>query len=577
MFRIRRVFDDVTALNRRTIEQVQAMLRVRLPALAERDIAKIPELLHDPMRHRFRAMLLVAETVHHRVTGCALVSYEPRIGFAYLDYIAAGARVGGGVGAALYERVREEARRLRAIGLLFECLPDDPELCADPEVLEGNRARLRFYERFGARPIVGTRYETPLEGGGDNPPYLVFDDLGAGRSLARDEARSAVCAILERKYAHLCPPEYVRMVVRSFVDDPVRLREPRYRRPRPVPTEASTRTGPLVALVVNDRHDIHHVRERGYVEAPVRIAALLRELEPSGMFRRLEPRRFPDRWLEAVHDRRMVDYFEKVCATLRPGHAVYPYVFPIRNQTRPPRELAVRAGYYCIDTFTPLSLNAFLAARRAVDCALTAAEEVLAGTDVAYALVRPPGHHAERRAFGGFCYFNNGAVAAEYLSRYGRVAMLDLDYHHGNGQQEIFWRRGDVLTVSIHGDPRFAYPYFSGFAEEVGEGEGNGANLNLPLGEAVDGVRHRKALAKALARIAAFAPAYLVVCLGLDTARRDPTGTWSLAREDFRLMGRTLGALPLPSVVVQEGGYNTRSIGGNARAFFEGLTGARSG
>ena len=154
----------------------------------------------------------------------------------------------------------------------------------------------------------------------------------------------------------------------------------------------------------------------------------------------------------------------------------------------------MRAGYYCIDTFTPISRNAYPAARRGVDCALTAARELLAGRRIAYALVRPPGHHAERRSFGGFCYFNNNAIAAQYLTAYGRVAILDIDYHHGNGQQDIFYRRSDVLTVSIHGHPGFAYPYFSGFKEECGEGEGEGFNLNLPLPEAVDGAAYRKAL-----------------------------------------------------------------------------------
>ena len=153
-----------------------------------------------------------------------------------------------------------------------------------------------------------------------------------------------------------------------------------------------------------------------------------------------------------------------------PKKSIYPYVFPTRNPARPPNDETVLAGYYCIDTFTPLNQNAYLAARSAVDCALTAAEKVLEGTDLAYALVRPPGHHAETRTFGGFCYFNNGAIAANLLSRYGRVAILDIDYHHGNGQQEIFYNRADVLTVSIHGHPSFAYPYFSGFRDETGIG-----------------------------------------------------------------------------------------------------------
>jgi acetoin utilization deacetylase AcuC-like enzyme len=212
-----------------------------------------------------------------------------------------------------------------------------------------------------------------------------------------------------------------------------------------------------------------------------------------------------------------------------------------------------------------------------VDCALTGARELLHGCPLAYALVRPPGHHAERRAFGGFCYFNNAAVAAHYLSRFGRVAVLDLDYHHGNGTQNIFYGRADVFTISIHGHPNLAYPYFSGFAEERGEGEGEGFNLNIPLPEKVEGVRYDEALALALRRVTSFSPSFLVVSLGLDGARNDPTGSWDLTGKDFERSGRRLATLRLPTLVVQEGGYDNRVLGGNARSFFRGLWEERFG
>lgn len=168
-------------------------------------------------------------------------------------------------------------------------------------------------------------------------------------------------------------------------------------------------------------------------------------------------------------------------------------------------------------------------------------------------LVRPPGHHAERNCFGGFCYFNNAAIAAQHLTSVGKVAILDLDYHHGNGQQDIFYRRDDVLTVSIHGHPNVAYPYFSGFEDERGEGPGEGFNRNLPLPEHQDGPAYRKALGKALTHVAGFQPSILVVPLGLDTAQSDPTGTWSLRAKDFQANGRMIAELALPTLVVQEG------------------------
>jgi acetoin utilization deacetylase AcuC-like enzyme len=326
-----------------------------------------------------------------------------------------------------------------------------------------------------------------------------------------------------------------------------------------------------IALVLNEQHAIHHVHERGYVEAPARVDAILRGIDRPELFERIAVRHFADRHVKAVHDGGFVDYLRRVCESLEAGQSVYPYVFPIRNVARAPRELAVRAGYYCIDTFTPLNHSAYPAARRAVDCALTAADDLLRGRRLAYALVRPPGHHAERHSYGGFCYLNSAAVAAHYLSAQGRVAVLDLDYHHGNGTQEIFYERSDVLTVSIHAHPSIAYPYFSGFASERGRGAGEGFNLNLPLPEEVDGARYREALDKALKRVRRFRPRFLVVALGLDVARHDPTGTWTLQAKDLNANGRMVGSLQIPTLVVQEGGYYTRSLGTNAYRFFLGL------
>ena len=363
-------------------------------------------------------------------------------------------------------------------------------------------ARLRFYERFGARPIIGTEYETPLKPEEPYAPHLVYDDLRQHIRLRRNTARAIVRAILEGKYGNSCPPGYIDRVVNSFKDDPVRLRKPRYfNMERPIPVSIATPEDKRIALVINDQHAIHHVRERGYVESPVRIATIQRELERTDLFASVPVRHFSEDHIKTVHAAEYVEYFKRVCANLKPGESIYPYVFPIRNVARPPKELAVRAGYYCVDTFTPLNRNAYLAARRAVDCTLTAAKEVLRGRRLAYALVRPPGHHAERRSFGGFCYFNSAAVAAQHLSIDGKVAILDLDYHHGNGQQDIFYERSDVLTISIHGHPHFAYPYFSGFEDEKGTGDGEGYNVNIPLPESVDGARYHEVLSGVLKRL----------------------------------------------------------------------------
>jgi acetoin utilization deacetylase AcuC-like enzyme len=251
---------------------------------------------------------------------------------------------------------------------------------------------------------------------------------------------------------------------------------------------------------------------------------------------------------------------------------VYPYVFPIRRTDRPPHDRSIRAGYYCIDTFTPLSRDAYKAARAAVNVALSGAEAILAGHPLAYSLCRPPGHHAERDTYGGFCYFCNGAIAAQHLrTQLDRVAVLDIDYHHGNGTQDIFYQRADVLTISIHGHPSFAYPYFSGFADEPGEGEGLGFNHNFPLPEHVADARYLEALDEALKLVRLFKPGALVVSLGLDIAKADPTGTWSVTPDGLFEIGQRIGGLRLPTLLVQEGGYNIRFLGRNAARMLTGV------
>ena len=572
MLRIRRIYDDVLPINQEILAQVKDILRSRFAAVSAEEIESINEKLRNPFKQRFRTILYVAEKLGGKVVGFALLLHEPEINFTYLDWIAmATGRSGGGIGGALYEKVRHESVILKVKGLFFECLPDEEKYCPDPALLKENRSRLRFYEQYGARPMINTGYEMPVNKGDTCMPHLVYDGLGQQAPLKRSYARRVVKTILERKYGGLCGPDYVKEVVASFTDDPVQLREFRYVKPEVVNAGVESRVYEQIALVVNDRHDIHHVHERGYVESPVRVRSILKKLEKSGLFIQMKPHQFPDQHIQQVHAPDFVNYLKRACREVEEGKSLFPYVFPIRNKTRPPKEPSVLSGYYCIDTFTPINRNVYPAARRGVDCALTAAREVLNGRRIAYALVRPPGHHAERRSFGGFCYFNNNAIAAQYLSGYGKVAILDIDYHHGNGQQDIFYRRSDVLTVSIHGHPGFAYPYFSGFEDENGDGEGEGFNLNIPLPENIEGDAYRKALKKALTRIEQFNPTFLVVALGLDPAKDDPTGTWSLQARDFEKNGIMIGELGLPTIVIQEGGYRTRTLGVNAMNFFNGL------
>ncbi|MBU0487155.1 MAG: histone deacetylase family protein [Bacteroidetes bacterium] len=573
MIRIRRISNPYLEVNLRTIEKVKEIIRKQFPLLAAKKEEEIDSQLVDSLSHEYQTALFVAENTYDSVTGFALLLYMPDLDFCFLDYVAVTpGKISSGVGGALYERVRDEANALGASGIFFECLPDDPDLCNNPDDLKQNQKRLAFYERFGARPIANTRYEAKVKPDDDCPPYLVFDGLGIRDTLEKEQVRKIMQAILERKYEDYCDADYVKMVVESVTDNPVVMRAPKYRKRKSLePAPVLLKEKNKILFISNDRHSIHHIRERGYVESPVRVKYIQKELDKTGLFRYETAIEYPDRLILEIHDKHYFEYFRNVCRELPAGKSVYPYVFPIRNAVKAPKDLSIRAGYYCFDTFTPINQNAFLAARWGVNCVLTATDKIIEGTRAAYVLTRPPGHHAERSVFGGFCYFNNCAIAAQRFSKTGTVAILDIDFHHGNGQQQIFYNRKDVFTISIHGHPSFAYPYFSGFSDECGEDAGLGFNENYPLPEVTSYEKYSLVLGKALRKIQGFRPDYLIIALGLDTAKNDPTGTWEFTPENFRNSGKMIGNLKLPTLIVQEGGYKSQSLGTIARAFFEGF------
>lgn len=572
MFLIRKIHDTGSRANQDAITQIEHILREQFPLATEREIKKLPGQLADPLKYKFKTVVFVAEDAKGKVKGFALLLHLTDMRIAYLEFISvAPGKSSRGIGGILYERVREEVKQWNVVGIIFECLPDEAQLTDHPELLEQNKQRLRFYERYGARPILNSAFNTPIDPAYNILLFFVFDDLGQGKTPGRKHMQQIARAILERKYGAECSEEYIKRVQATFRDDPVVLRPFRYIKPDKTVINAPPPQADRIPLIINDRHDIHHVRDRGYVEAPVRIKSILTELNKLNVFTVVEPKQYGEKYIRRVHDKGYINYLRKACASMQGTRSLYPSVFPIRNNTRPPKDLDMQVGYYCIDTFTPLNHNAYLAAKRAVDCVMTGAELVLGGENCSYALVRPPGHHAERKSFGGFCYFNSAAVAADYFSDYGKVVVLDVDYHHGNGTQDIFYTRDDVLTISIHGDPHLSYPYFSGFKDEIGEGEGKGFNINYPLPEHIDGPRYRKTLNRAIKVIKKFKPDYLVVSLGLDTARNDPTGTWQLTQADFVQNGLLIAALGYPTLYVQEGGYNNRNLGSNARSFFQGV------
>ena len=219
-------------------------------------------------------------------------------------------------------------------------------------------------------------------------------------------------------------------------------------------------------------------------------------------------------------------------------------------------------GRWCADTSAPIFASTWVAVVGAARAAAHAADDIAGGAPVAYAFCRPPGHHAGRSRFGGFCYLNNAAIAAHQLTTTGRrVALLDVDLHHGNGTQDIFWDRADVLYASLHIDPDVDYPYYAGFADERGGPGAEGSNLNLPLPDRCDEARYLDALEAASRAITAFGADALVVSLGTDTHQHDPIGRFDLPTTTFTSIGRRIAALGLPTAVVQEGGYHLPSLG----------------
>jgi acetoin utilization deacetylase AcuC-like enzyme len=299
-------------------------------------------------------------------------------------------------------------------------------------------------------------------------------------------------------------------------------------------------------------------------EVPARATAIREALVAAGA-RQVGAAAHPDEPLLAVHDEALVSYlrgaWEEWAAAGLPSDRVVPYMFAHRGlMDGPPAEPAAvwaRPGLYAYDTMTLIGPGTWEAARAAVDVALTAVDLVADGEPVAYACCRPPGHHVARSAYGGSCYLNNTAVAAAELRRRvgGPVAIVDIDAHHGNGTQELFRRREDIRTASVHVDPGAGwFPHFLGFA-----GESDAANLNLPLAPGTGDDGWLAAVREATA-FASGARA-LVVALGVDAAAGDPESPLEVTADGYREAGRILGGLALPTVVVQEGGYDLATIG----------------
>jgi acetoin utilization deacetylase AcuC-like enzyme len=320
------------------------------------------------------------------------------------------------------------------------------------------------------------------------------------------------------------------------------------------------------------RLELHNGGFTDYAEVPSRAEAILQAIGGAEA-----PADRGEAPIRAVHTAAYLDFLKQApklwSEAGRPGEAI-PYAFPIVGR-RPLRLSRIDAllGAHAFDATTPITAETWPAAYWSSQAALAATHAVLAGDRVAFALCRPPGHHAGADYCGGYCHLNHAAVAAQAARAAGqpRVAVLDIDYHHGNGTQDIFWRRGDVFYASVHADPATDYPFYWGHADETGAGDGEGTTLNLPLPQGTTAAAFRAAQTRALDAIAAFGATLLIVSFGADTWEGDPISHFVLGTDDYPVLAADIAALGLPTAIVMEGGYAVDALGRNVAAFLSGF------
>lgn len=330
-------------------------------------------------------------------------------------------------------------------------------------------------------------------------------------------------------------------------------------------------------IIHSDRHrghagasEMRYDRMIPMSESPERIDIILEALSGAGFPAPEEPQRFDRGPMLAVHTEGFVDFLRTAYdlweREFGPGGFATAYMFGMRGMAQEPNEsVHSMLSCYTFDVCVPMVAGTWTAIESSVDVALSGTTEVLQGERSVFSLCRPPGHHASWDLAGGYCYLNNAAIAAQAYRAAGveRVAILDVDYHHGNGTQRIFHERDDVLFVSLHARPEDEYPFLVGYAGETGAGPGEGFNVNLPMPTGTTWERYEEALRTGLERIRAYRPDVLIFSLGVDTYKEDPVGGFALEEDDYKRLGEAVGALQLPTHIVMEGGYAMSALGTN--------------
>ena len=315
-------------------------------------------------------------------------------------------------------------------------------------------------------------------------------------------------------------------------------------------------------------------------ECPERWDYIIQSLQNRGYRDHLEPAELDFQLVEKIHSPGFLEFLQNAWQLWEKegfnGDAL-PTVFPARRmQQRVPEYIDGKLGYYAMAIETAITSGTWEAAVSSASCAVSAQKLVSAGDRVAFALCRPPGHHAASDLYGGYCFLNNAAIAAQGLLDDGanRVAILDVDFHHGNGTQDIFYQRDDVLFASLHGEPEHAFPHFLGYADETGDGPGNGFTFNYPMPPGTGYPVWRQALERSITEIKRYSPDAVVVSLGVDTYKKDPISFFKLDSDDFTDYGALLASLQLPTLFVMEGGYAVAEIGENTVNVLDGFVNA---
>lgn len=322
----------------------------------------------------------------------------------------------------------------------------------------------------------------------------------------------------------------------------------------------------------NPLYEINNGEKVAHPENAKRVDIILDALSESGFQIEEISSLNPLKFLTKIHTRDFIQAVKILSLRVQKGEHLYPDIFS-REKIRKWGNTLALIGQYSFDIYTPVMDGTYQAAISAASVAVKAASDVVRTRRIAYALTHPLGHHARPNMMGGYSYFNNAAVAAEYLSSFGKVAILDLDLHHGNGTQEIFYERDDVLFVSIHADPKHKFPYYWGYKEEKGENKGLGYTINYPLPLGIDNEGYQETLERVLENIKGFKPKFLVISLGFDTYKDDPIGCFKLTSDYYQKMAETIKKLDLPTVIIQEGGYDLKALGRNIVNFLRGITG----